>query len=176
MLELQLIHISENKLWNKLFLKDIYIPRVGVAMTVWWVIWYCYSFLPGSKCIFQLYSSGSSISWVHCTLVIFYFIMIVVTIIGIHMAILLFWTTRLGFCYKVALVLQIRTFVDVSALDIPFEYWIEHVASRLLYIMYRFSAMIFYRGVPGFATDCPCGVCCRGLTTCLLYVGPLLKI
>ena len=25
----------------------------------------------------------------------------------------------------------------------------------------------------GFATDCPCGVWCRGLTTCLLYVGPL---
>ena len=25
---------------------------------------------------------------------------------------------------------------------------------------------IFYRGVPGFATDCPCGVWCRGLTTC----------
>ena len=32
---------------------------------------------------------------------------------------------------------------------------------------------IFYRGVSGFATDCPCGVWCRGLTTCLLYVGPL---
>ena len=26
---------------------------------------------------------------------------------------------------------------------------------------------------PGFATDCPCGVWCRGLTTCLLYVVPL---
>ena len=24
-------------------------------------------------------------------------------------------------------------------------------------------------GVPGFATDCLCGVGCRGLTTCLLY-------
>ena len=23
-----------------------------------------------------------------------------------------------------------------------------------------------------FATDCPCGVWCRGLTTCLLHVGP----
>ena len=28
-------------------------------------------------------------------------------------------------------------------------------------------------GVPGFATDCPCSVWCRGLTTCPLYVGPL---
>ena len=34
-------------------------------------------------------------------------------------------------------------------------------------------ARIFYRGVPGFAIDCPCGVWCRGLTTCLLYVAPL---
>ena len=29
------------------------------------------------------------------------------------------------------------------------------------------------QGVPGFATDCPCRVRCRGLSTCLLYVGPL---
>ena len=28
------------------------------------------------------------------------------------------------------------------------------------------------RGVSGFATDCPCGVWCRGLTICLLHVGP----
>ena len=33
--------------------------------------------------------------------------------------------------------------------------------------------MIFYRGVPGFVTDFPGGVWCRGLTTCPLYVGPL---
>ena len=37
----------------------------------------------------------------------------------------------------------------------------------------RFSAGIFYRGVPSFATDCPCSVWCRGVTTCPLYVGPL---
>ena len=29
------------------------------------------------------------------------------------------------------------------------------------------------QGVSGLATDCSCGVWCRGLTTCLLYVGPL---
>ena len=39
-------------IWNKLFLRHI--PRVGVAMTVCWMIWYCYSFLRGFKCIFQL--------------------------------------------------------------------------------------------------------------------------
>ena len=31
---------------------------------------------------------------------------------------------------------------------------------------------IFCRGVSGFATDCPCDAWCRGLTTCLLHVGP----
>ena len=36
-----------------------------------------------------------------------------------------------------------------------------------------FPYRIFYRGFPGFATDCFCGVGCRRLTTCLLYVGPL---
>ena len=40
------------------------------------------------------------------------------------------------------------------------------------FVMFTFPTRIFYRGVPGFATDCPCGVWCRGLTTCLLYVGP----
>ena len=39
--------------------------------------------------------------------------------------------------------------------------------------LFTFPTRIFYRGVPGFATDCPCGVWCRGLTTCPLYVGPL---
>ena len=43
----------------------------------------------------------------------------------------------------------------------------------LLYVMFTFPTRIFYRGVPGFATDCPYGVWCRGLTTCPLYVGPL---
>ena len=34
----------------------------------------------------------------------------------------------------------------------------------LLYGMFTFPTRIFYRGVPGFATDCPCGVWCRGLS------------
>ena len=62
------------------------------------------------------------------------------------------------------------------ALDIPFEYWIEHVTFGLLYVMLRLSTRIFYGGVPGFATDCPCGVWFRWLTTYLLYVGPILEI
>ena len=31
---------------------------------------------------------------------------------------------------------------------------------------------IWWRHHAGFATDCPCDVWCRGLTTCLLHVGP----
>ena len=39
------------------------------------------------------------------------------------------------------------------------------------YVMFRFSTRIFYRRIPGFATDCPCCVWCHALTTCLLHVG-----
>ena len=50
------------------------------------------------------------------------------------------------------------------------EYLIEHVSIGIFYIKCIFSIRIFYRGVPGLATDCSCGVWCRGFTTCLLYV------
>ena len=56
-------------------------------------------------------------------------------------------------------------------LYVPFEYWIESVTFELLCVMFRFSTMIFYRWVPCFATDCPCGVWYCGLTICLLYVA-----
>ena len=46
---------------------------------------------------------------------------------------------------------------------IPFEYWIERVTLGLLYVIFRFSTKVLNMGVPGFATDCPCGVWCRGL-------------
>ena len=34
---------------------------------------------------------------------------------------------------------------------------------------------LVFSAVVGFATDCPCGVSCRGLTICLLYITPLFK-
>ena len=40
------------------------------------------------------------------------------------------------------------------------------------YVTSSYLIWIFCRGVSGFATDCPCGVWCSGLTTCLLHVGP----
>ena len=52
------------------------------------------------------------------------------------------------------------------------HYMIQHGANGPLYVTSSYSTRIFCRGVSGFATDCPCGVWCRGLTTCLLHVGP----
>ena len=43
------------------------------------------------------------------------------------------------------------------------------------FVTSSYSTRIFYKDVSGFATDCPCGVWCLGLTTCLLYVCPLFR-
>ena len=55
------------------------------------------------------------------------------------------------------------------SLDLLSEYRIQHGP---LYVTPCYSTWIFCREVSGFATDCPCDVWCRGLTTCLLHVGP----
>ena len=60
------------------------------------------------------------------------------------------------------------------SLDLLWEYRIQHCANGPLYVTSSYSTWIFCRGVSGFATDCPCGVWCCGLTTCLLHVGPSL--
>ena len=39
--------------------------------------------------------------------------------------------------------------------------------------MFRLSSWIFYRGVPGFATDFPCGLWCAGLTPFLFWNADL---
>ena len=48
--------------------------------------------------------------------------------------------------------------------------WAHYHRTPLCHFL--FSPRLFYREVPGFETDCPCGFCCRGLPTCLVYVGP----
>ena len=58
------------------------------------------------------------------------------------------------------------------SLDLRSEYRIQHGAIGPLYVTSSYSTWIFCRGVSGLATDCPCDVGCRGLTTCLLHVGP----
>ena len=57
-------------------------------------------------------------------------------------------------------------------LDLLSEYRIQHGAIGPLYDTSSYSTWIFCTGVSGFATDCPYSVWCRGLTTCLLHVGP----
>ena len=54
------------------------------------------------------------------------------------------------------------------SLDLLSEYRIQHGAIGPRYVTSSYSTWIFCRGVSGFATDCPCEVWCRGLTTCLL--------
>ena len=63
-----------------------------------------------------------------------------------------------------------RMFLSLELLS---EYQIQHGAIGPLYVTSSYSTWIFCRGVSGFATDSPCDVWCRGLTTCLLHVGPL---
>ena len=58
------------------------------------------------------------------------------------------------------------------SLDPLWEYRIPHGANGPLYVTSSYSTWIFCRGVSGFAIGCPCDVWCRGLTTCLLHVGP----
>ena len=58
------------------------------------------------------------------------------------------------------------------SLDLLSEYRIQHGGIGPLYVTSSYSTWIFCRGVSGFATGCPCDVWCRGLTTCLLHVGP----
>ena len=62
-----------------------------------------------------------------------------------------------------------RMFLSLGLLS---EYRIQHGAIGPLYVPSSYLTWIFCRGVSGFATDCPCDVWCRGLTTCLLHVGP----
>ena len=58
------------------------------------------------------------------------------------------------------------------SLDLLSEYRIQHGAMGPLYVPSSYSTWISCGGVSGFATDCPCDIWCRGLTTCLLHVGP----
>ena len=105
------------------------------------------------------------------------FIMLVVNIIGIFMAINYFLNYTLDFLYlsssgsanaQLPGCFHPWTF----SLNIGFN---KYVTFGLLYVLFTFPARTFYRGVPGFAIDCPCCVWWRGLTTCPLYVGPLFE-
>ena len=84
----------------------------------------------------------------------------------------------LGICFKQHFDTRYLVFYNPSpprmflSLDLLSEYRIQHGAIGPLYVTSSYSTWIFCRGVSGFATDCPCDVWCRGLTICLLHVGP----
>ena len=83
-----------------------------------------------------------------------------------------------GICFKQHFDTKYLVFYNPSpprmflSLDLLWEYRIQHGANGPLYVTSSYSTWIFCRGVSGFTTGCPCGVWCRGLTTCLLHVGP----
>ena len=103
------------------------------------------------------------------SLIEFNFIMIVVTVNGIFVAILFI----LNYIFRLSVLCKCAPPWMFPSLEIGFEYRIKLVTFGFLYFMFRFCYRIFYRGVPGFATDCPCGdVWCRESTTCPLHAGP----
>ena len=112
------------------------------------VSWLASSWCILTACVFVL--ASSSIPTRLCT-----------EILALTQLCMIWLVMQLSFLWLISLFLP---------LDILLEYWIEHVSFGLLYVMLTFPTRIFYRGVPGFATDCPCGVWCRGLTTrpCML--------
>ena len=110
------------------------------------------------------------------SLIEIYFIMIVVTIIENFIFHFIIYILNYMFRFSVTEQFWFGKCAPpwmFPPLDIAFEYWIEHVTFGHFYVMFRLSTRVFYMGFTGFATDCPCGVWGRGLTTCLLYVGPL---
>ena len=51
----------------------------------------------------------------------------------------------------------------------------DEIYDYIINMNYGYLLLANCRGIDvvlGFATDCPCGVWCRGLTTCLLHVDP----
>ena len=83
-----------------------------------------------------------------------------------------------GICFKQHFDTRYLVFYNPSpprmflSLDLLSEHRIQHGTNGPLYVTSSYSTWIFCRGVSGFATDCPCGIWCCGLTTCLLHVGP----
>ena len=83
-----------------------------------------------------------------------------------------------GICFKQHFDTRYLVFYNTSpprmflSLDLLWEYRIQHGANGPFCVTSSYSTRIFCRGVSCFATDCPCGVWCRGLTTCLLHVAP----
>ena len=74
-----------------------------------------------------------------------------------------------GICFKQHFDTRYLVFYITSpprmflSLDLLWEYRIQYGANGPLYVTSSYSTWILCRGVSGFATDCSCGVWCRGL-------------
>ena len=81
-----------------------------------------------------------------------------------------------GICFKQHFDTEVLVFYNPSppwmflSLDLLSEYRIQRGAIGPLHVTSSYST--FAGEFQAFATDCPCDVWCRGLTTCLLHVGP----
>ena len=96
--------------------------------------------------------------------------LLIVTIIRILWPVLSCWTTRLGF---LKLSDPGSTKAHLPGCFRPWTFSLNIWLNMLPSDCFMSCLHVCYRVVPGFATDCSCGVWCRGLATCLLYIGPL---
>ena len=136
-------------------------PMNCCKMTICWMMWYCYSSLFGFKCLFQLYSSGFSISYVYRCHVTFcvgqlhpvtiyraVFFYVRCLGVGCHCMLLLLFLDRVLFHHDICdyyrlSVIKLFWFCKYatpwmfSPLDILFEYWIEDVTFRLIYVLFH---------------------------------------
>ena len=113
------------------------------------------------------------VGWMMC------FLLMTFVPVLLYIYIYIYMLVTFGICFKQHFDTKYLVFYNPSppriflSLDLLSEYRIQHGAIGPLYVTSSYSTWIFCRGVSGFATDCPCDVWCRrGLTTCLLHVGP----
>ena len=166
--------------WNKLFLRHIYTYHelVWPWQCVEWndiiilsfvyhnmnidTMWHCAFVICIHQIVYDCFwgvrCSGVEGDYVFL-LLISTCIMMVATIIWIFMCILFIsnYIFRLSECRELYFY-NYAPFWTFLSLNILFEYWIKHVTVGLIYVMFRFSTRIFHRDIPGFATDCSCGV------------------
>ena len=91
-----------------------------------------------------------------------------------------------GYMFRLSVILVMQMRKSLVVYTTRPSHWIEGTLPsdsfifKIIYLpsdsfIFKIPTRIFYRGVPGFETYCPCGVWCRGLTTCLrLYFHILL--
>ena len=172
--------------WNKPFVRDIYIPRIGVAMTVrQMILYYHYSFLLGFKCTFQLYSERFPILLdgyrYHVTLCISQLQAMKMYITVFVCALLCFWvslcvhlTNYFTGCYFITVVA--RLLMRFLWPFYPFgttHLWLGRSGSATTHLPGCFFPWAFSLSMLTSYSFMSCLDDLIELTTCLMYVGPL---